>query len=216
MNIDISKWEKQNVVKRGSDLYTRKGLVQVSTPTAGTLYVAGFTVESPFTTEPWHYLFEQATATGLVTLRVVTEEFVEVQNYSLGFMQNDPVITYAVQNGQLMVNSPSLPAPLYGLVGGGLVMAVKTPSLETDTTTLEIPNGHICTFGDRMPIAQGNIVFFNDPGSDPRTYVAENAQPFPGVIYDMVQGTDGALYVFTSKDVHVIPRDALGKGKDPA
>lgn len=217
MIVDVSTWEMHNVIKRGDQLRTRKGLVSIGLPTSGTQYVAGFTVESPFTTEPWHYLFEQDSNTGLVTLRVLTEELVEMFNDALGFMQPNPVITYAVGSNQILINSPSFSTPRYGLVGGGLIPAVKTASINPTTTALDIPAGHICTFGDRAPIAQGNVVFFNDPpsasSSDPRTYVAGNVLPLPGSVYDMMQGPDGALYIFTSKDVYVMPQDALGKGQ---
>ena len=39
-----------------------------------------------------------------------------------------------------------------------------------------------------MPIAQGNVVYFNDAGIDPRIYVAQNAVSLPGSIYDILQG----------------------------
>lgn len=217
MIVDVNTWEMHNVIKRGDQVWTRKGLMSVGTPTGGTSYVAGFTVESPFTTEPWHYLFEQDNNTNVVTMRVVTEELVEVFNLPLGVMQASPVITYALGSNQILINSPSLSAPLYGLAGGPIITAVKTASINPSTTALDIPAGHICTFGDRAPIAQGNVIFFNDPpsssSSDPRTYVGANALPLPGTVYDMMQGPDGALYIFTSKDVYVMPQDALGKGQ---
>jgi hypothetical protein len=213
MLIDISNAELHNIVKRKGGLEVRKGLVSVNTATGGTRYVGGFSVESPFTTEVWHYLFEQNTSTMEVMLRVYTEDFVEMFTHDLGALDRNPVITHAVANNQIMINSPSFSTPLYGLVGGGIIPAVKTESENPDTTALEIMPGHICSFGDRMPIAQGNVVYFNDPGIDPRTYVSQNALPLPGTVYDMFQGDDGALYVFTSAGVFFMAQDALGKGQ---
>jgi hypothetical protein len=213
MKISIADFELENMVRVGDTLRTRKGFVSVKTPTAGTKFVAAWTQESPFTSEPWQYLVEQSTTTRLCTLRVFTEEYGEMFSLDLGVLQKNPVITQGSVNNQMMVNSPAFSTGLYGLVGGGLITAVKTASEQPDTTALDIPAGHVCAFGDRFPIAQGNIEFFNDPGIDPRTYVAENAVPLPGNIYDHMQGPDGGLYMFTSAGVFTMPQDALGQGQ---
>lgn len=213
MRIDISNAELHNMVRRKNGLEVREALVSIKTPNVGTKYVGGFSIESSFTTEVWHYLFEQNTTTLETTMRVYTEDFLEMFAQNLGALDANPIITHAVYNNQIMVNSPSFSGPLYGLVGGGIIPAVKTESINPDTTALEIPQGHVCSFGDRMPIAQGNIVYFNDPGVDPRTYVAQNALPLSGTIYDMFQGDDGALYMFTSAGVFFMAQDALGKGQ---
>jgi hypothetical protein len=215
MRIDISNAELHNMVKRKGGLEVRKGLVSIKQPTANNLYVAGFSVESPFTTEVWHYLFEQHTTTSVVTMRVYTEDFVELYSHDLGALDNKPVITHAVANNQIMINSPSFSTPLYGLVGGGIIPAVKTESENPDTTALEIPIGHTCSFGPRTAIAQGNVVYFNDASqtADPRTFVSQNANPLAGTIYDLFQGDDGALYMFTSAGVFYMAQDAIGKGQ---
>lgn len=214
MLINLSGAELHNLVVRKGGLEVRSGYQAVKLPSGGTSFVGGFSIESPFTTEVWHYLFEQDVA-GVATMRVYTEDFVEMYSHPLGRLAADPVITHAVYANQVMVNSPSFSQPLYGLVGGGTIQAIKTESSNPDTTTLEIPPGHICSFGDRMPIAQGNIVYFNDPRTDldPRTYVAQNGVPLSGAIYDIFQGDDGALYMFTSAGVFYMAQDALGKGQ---
>ena len=211
--VDITGWELHNVVRDGDELRVRRSAVAIKSASGGTAYVAGFTIESPNTTEPWHYLFEQNSTTSVVTLRCFTEEYLELWNFPLGPMQKNPIVTCAVQNNQGMFNSPAFSAPLYFLVGGGCITATKTTSENEDTTALDLPAGHICSFGDRMPIAQGNVVFFNDPGVDPRTYVAENVLSLPGSVFDMFQGPSGALYFFTSAGVYTVPMDALGQGQ---
>lgn len=218
MKVDVSSWEMHNVVKRGKDLRTRRALLSLKTPTGGTSYVGGFTQESPNTSEPWHHLFEQA-ADGTVTMRVYNEEMaVEIFSHPLGVMQKDPVISYGVQNMQMMINSPSFSAPLYALLGGGAVTAMKTvTSIATalSETVLSVPVGHICTFGDRFAIAQGKGVFINDPGLDPRTFTGDGSFPIAGAIYDIFQGEDGFLYMCTSSGIFTFPRDALGQGLSP-
>lgn len=213
MLINLSGAELHNVVIKNGRLMSRRGLYSVKTPTAGSRYVAGFSVESPFTTEVWHYLFEQDMNSLSVTMQVYTEDFVFMYRLALGVMPRNPIITHAVVNNNLMINSPSFSAPIYGWVGGGAMVAVKTESENPDTTALEIPTGHICTFGDRMPIAQGNIIYFNESGIDPRTYVAQNAVPLAATIYDIFQSTDGSLYAGTSDGIYYIPQDSLGQGQ---
>jgi hypothetical protein len=214
-DIDLTQgFELHNVTARGGKFRTRKAFVSLHTPTAGTLHVGAFTLESAFTTEPWHYLFEQSTTTGIVTLRVFTEEFVEMFNFSLGPLQKNAVITKAVVDNEIMINSPSFSAPLFGQVGGGIITATKTASIDPDTTAIDIPQGHICTFGGRMPIAQGPNLFYNDPEIDPRTYVGENVVSFDGSILDIFQASDGALYIFTTNGVFAQAADALGLGQD--
>lgn len=211
--VDVSGWELHNMVATPSGLRTRKAFASLKTPTAGTTYVAGFTVENPSTSEPWHYLFEQTTSSGEVTLRVVTEEFIEMFSTYLGKLGNRPVITSGVVTNQLMIGSSTMSSPLYGLVGGGLISAVKSTSINPDTTALDIPNGPLCAYGGRIAIASGSVVYFNDAVVDPRTFVAENALALPGTVYDLFQGGDGALYMFTSDGVFTLPADALGQGQ---
>jgi hypothetical protein len=213
MRINLAGSELHNMVTRKGALTSRRGLYSVKTPAADHRFVGGFSIESPFTTEVWHYLFEQDVNTAVARLVVYTEDFYEMYQFRIGTIKRNPVITHAVFNNQIIINSPSFPSPIYGVVGGGAMKAVKTESENPDTTALEIPAGHICSFGDRMPIAQGNLIYFNDPDVDPRTYVAQNIQPLAGTIYDIFQSLDGSLYAGTSAGVFYIPQDALGQAQ---
>jgi hypothetical protein len=132
----------------------------------------------------------------------------------MGVMQRDPVISHAVGNNQLFINSPAFSAPLYGIAGGGLITAVRSESNNPDTTALDIPAGHTCSFGDRFAIGAGPFVYFNDPGVDPRVFVDINAKPFPGAVYDVMQGPGGSLFVFTTAGLYTVAADALGQGQD--
>ena len=221
MRVDISKWELHNCYLSPEGLRARRGMAQIRTSTAGTEYVGGFSIESASTTEVWHYLFEQSTTTSIVTMRVYTEQLdfaaSLVFSQDLGPLSKRPAISYAVANNQVMINSPAFSSALYGLPGGGVITAHKTASINPDTTALEIPAGHICSFGDRMVIAQGNTLFVNDPplsnNADPRTFTSENVYPMTGNIYDIVQGDDGRLYIFTSDGTYSLPADAIGQGQ---
>jgi hypothetical protein len=219
MKIPIGpSFELQNMVRTSDGLRTRLGFASLATPTSGTVFVGGFTVESPSTTEPWHYLVEQSTTTLACTLRVFTEEFVELFNFPLGVLQEDLVIRWAVVNNQLLISSPSFSATLFGMPGGGLISATKTLSEDPTVVTLDVPAGHIASFGSQVAVGVGPLIYFNQPRRDldPRTFTAEGVQGFPGTIYDVFQGVDGQLYVFTSAGVFTIAADALGQGQNPS
>lgn len=211
--VDVSRFEKHNLVMRDGKLRVRKALFTALTPTSGTAFTAGSSIESPSTTETWHYLVEQSTTTGVCTLRVVTEDMLALYTYDLGVLTGNPVFSFAVNNSQVMINSPALSAPLYGLVGGGLTTALKQVSENDDTTAIDIPTGHMCSFGDRVAIASGRTVYFSDPDFDPRTFVGENTWVVDGQVLDLFQGPEGSLYAVTSNNVNVLPADALGKGQ---
>jgi hypothetical protein len=221
IDVDISGFELHNMVRtpppapgEPPGLRVRKPFVSLNTPTAGTVYVGSKSIENPSTTEVLHYLFEQATATGIVTLRVMTENFVELFNFPLGQMQADPIITGDVVDNQIMFNSPSFSTPLFGYTGGGIISAVAQASIQPNTTAIEIPNGHICGFGDRFVIAQYTDFFVSDPNDAFRSYVGENAVGIGGTIFDIFQGPDGALFLSTSAGAFSLSADALGQGQE--
>ena len=218
--ISIKNFERHNVIAESGRLSTRRGFVvscNAATFTlAGSEFVGGFSVLVPSSSEAEHYLFLQDTTTGAVTMVVTDEEWVERYRLALGVHPATPVFSHALVNNQLMINAPSMSGPLYGLPGGGVMPAVTTASRNPDTTAIDIPTGHICSFGDRMPIAQGSIVYFNDPTTDPRTYVGENVVPLPATIHAITQGPDGALWMLTPAGAYSMAADALGQGQSVA
>lgn len=213
VDVDLTGFELHNMVHTPQGLRVRKPLVSLNTPTASTVYVGSKSIENPSTTEVLHYLFEQALGTGLVTLRVMTESFVELFSFPLGQMQADPIITGDVVDNQIMFNSPSFSTPLIGYTGGGIISAVAQASIQPNTTALEIPNGHITGFSDRFIIAQYTDFFVSDPNDAFRSYVVENAVGLGATIFDIFQGPDGALFLSTSAGAFTLSADALGQGQ---
>ena len=214
-SVNVSAWERHNVVDDGSGGLTTR-FVFSSLLALGGHCVGAFSIRSPTTTEVWHYVFTQNTTTGAVTLTVYNEEFVALFTYPLGAISDTPVITCAVVFNQMIISSPSFSTSLYGLVGGGVMAAVKVASENPDTTALDVPVGHCCSFGDRVAIATGQIVSFSEPRSgdvDIRCFPAVNQISLPGAVLDMFQGVDGALYMFTTAGIYTLPSDALGQGQ---
>ncbi len=212
----IDDAEKHNAVRVDGVLRARPGLYSHLTPTAGTQFVSGFSIESPSTTEIWHYLFEQSTTTRAVTCRVVTEDMLALYTYELGVLTANPNFTYANVYGQIIINSPALSAPLYHIVGGGITTALKQPSENPLSELLEIPVGCTCEFGDRVAIGSGRTVYFSDPlkfSQGPRTFVEDNTLGLSSLVLDLVVGPDGALNIFTTDGVYILASDALGKGQ---
>lgn len=214
-NVDLSGWEKHNIVDDGAGgLMTRNVFANVLTLSGRC--VGAFSIRSPTTTEVWHYVFTQNTTTNSVTLTVYNEELVALFTYPLGVINDSPVISYAIVRNQIMISSPSFSTSLYGLVGGGVMAAVKIASENPDTTALDVPVGHVCSFGDRVVIATGQVVSFSEPRAtdvDIRCFPAVNQESLPGAVLDMFQGVDGALYMFTTAGIYTLPSDALGQGQ---
>lgn len=215
MAIDLSAFELHNLEFDQGRLAVRDALrsqISASTIRSGSELVAGFSVESSSTTETFHYLFLRNTTTADGYVHVTTEEFRDIAVLHLGSLPERPIITYAFQNQQILINGPGL-APLYAIVGGGITRAVKVESVNPSTTAIEIPSGICCAFGDRIAIAQGNTIYFNDAGTEIRTYVGENGVSLSGTIYDIFQGPGGALISVTSDGIYALPSDALGQGQ---
>lgn len=209
---DLGTAELHNIVVKQGRFQVRDGFrshVAATTIQASSSFIAGFSVESGNTGEVFHYLVNRAT-TGICTLRVCTEEFRTISSLNIGRIDvARPAITYALTSEQILINSPHMPFPVYGLVGGGVKLAQAQESVnEINTSSIQIPRGLTCTFGDRVAIAAGKILYFSDGGTEPRTFVGINAISFPSPIYDIMQSDAGSLFVVTAMDIYVIPADA--------
>ncbi len=206
---NITEWEQQNVETLNNEVRVRRGWRTVLDLTT-TEIVGGFSLECPNTTEIFHYIFTRDTSSN-GTVSIYSEKFTLLTSLAVGKIQSKIPITYAVQNRQILINSPGLKFPLYGIQGGGLKRADKSASVNIDTTTLDIPSGLCCSFGDRWVVASGQNLFFNDPGIHPLAFVAENRRPVPATIYHIEQTEDGFLLILTNDGTYLMPKDALGK-----
>jgi len=207
------KWELHNLVPDGKGWRTRPSFTRATVTLE--FPVAAFSVESPSTSEVWHYIFTQDATSQIVTLNVYNEQLISMYALPLGPMQPGPIVTYGVVNNQLMVSSPSFSSTLYGQLGGGMVTAVATPSEDPTIVTLDVPTGHIFAFADRIGVASGSTLSVNDARRDvdPRTFTSLGLLSVPGTIFDAFQGVDGQAYLFTSDGVFTIPPDALSVGQ---
>jgi hypothetical protein len=202
--------ERHNVTP---DDKVRPALYSVSTPSSGTVFVGGFSIEAANTGALYHYIVERATATGIGTIYVKNEQFQTISSTTIGYIPKQISLSWACQNRQLIISAPEFSYTLYSIVGGGVVRCIKVASAVPTTTALEVPVGSVCSFGDRVVIAQGSALYFNDPGVDIRTFVAENVVAMPAKITDIFEGPSGALIIGTTMGVYALPSDALGQGQ---
>jgi hypothetical protein len=178
----------------------------------GATAVYAFSIENQNTTEVMHYVIYN---NGL--LAIYDEEFVlqfsrVISAESTAGFPEAAIgsFTHAVVNNQLIINSEYLSAPIYGVVGGGVIAAVKVASINPDTSALDLLPGGVAVFGDRMVYSYYNQIFISDPGTEPRTIVAENTISFGGKVLDMFQaGPNGLFYVFTTAGLYTLPADGL-------
>lgn len=208
---DIFKgMEKQNVYNDGN---TRAAFVAQTTVPSGYLYLAGFSVEGANTGEVYHYLLMRQSSTGIGYLKVYTEQWRQISSINVGRIPVKVNLSYALQNRQLIINSPELSYPLYSIVGAGCTRATPVQGDDVEVSTLSIPTGHCCSFGDRVVIAAGSLLYFSDAGIFPRTFTAMNVVALPATIHDIFQGPQGQLVIGTADGVYSLARDALGQGQ---
>ena len=222
IQIDSPTTEYHNTYDGPVGLQTRNGFVTelriedvgVATPrnVSGTQtdFVYGFSVESANTGEVFHYIFT-VDASNVLFASIFDSQFQARAYYSIGKMAADlEPFSVAVNYNQIIVNSSSLPYPLWGFIGGTLVRADRVESINPDTPALTLFPGRVCSFADRFAWAYANQVIFNDPGTEPRTITAPNAISFGGSVLDLFQsGEGGSLIVVCTDATYAIPPDGL-------
>jgi hypothetical protein len=217
----INESELHNVVSGPEGLQTRPGLktilrvedLGVVTPrtAAGTqtAIVSGFSCESANTGEVFHYLFS-VDAVNECTGWVYSDEMECLGSYTIGQLASRTPFSVAINYNQIVVNSPGLPFPLWGFIGGTLVRARAVDSINPDTPDLTLFPGRVCGFADRFVWAYANQIIINDPGTEPRTICGQNTASFGGTVLDLFQaGEGGALVVVCTDATYQIPPDAL-------
>lgn len=178
--------------------------------------VAGFSIPSPATGEVTHYLFARSKNTEHCTLFLLDNEFQTLQEYWVGPVPEDVVISYAVitdvtvANRELLICSPHFDS-LYGIVGGGVTRAVKVESLNPNTSAVEIPRGICTAFAGRVFIGEGRHLYVSDPLA-PRTFVGVNIGALDGAIYSL-HTIGGGLVVVTEGGSYFLPLEVVGSAQ---
>lgn len=224
MQIDLNGQdvEYHNVVQGIRGLEVRPGFlteliiqdIGVQTPRAAsgtsTKFLYGFSIDSANSGETYHYLFT-ADANSNLICSLYDSQMTCRSSFAIGKMTQDAEpFSVAINYNQIVVNSRSMPYPLWGFVGGSLVKANRVESINPDTPALTLFPGRVCGFADRFAWAYANQVIFNDPGTEPRTITAPNAISFGGTVLDLFQsGEGGNLIVVCTDATYSIPPDGL-------
>jgi len=222
LNLLSPNVELHNVILGPDGLETRGGLyaklniedVGVFTPRTAsgtqTSFVFGFSAESANTGDVFHYIFSIDSSNNLY--QSIYDEQFECRAYSVVGVVNSDLepFSYAINYNQIIVNSRSLPYPLWGFIGGSLVKAETVESINPDTPALTLFPGRVCSFADRFVWAYANQIIINDPGTEPRTITAPNAISFGGTVLDLFQsGEGGNLVVVCTDATYQLPADGL-------
>ena len=211
--IDATRWAKVNLWRHPSgELCVRPGLRRVHAPVSGRVFVGGFSVQNSYTREVWHYVFDVADSARLdLKLRVLDETFQVWQVFSVNSDVMPRVITHAVVEGQLLICSPDFPT-IFGIVGSSVRFASAVASADLTHTAIAVPRGICSRWCNRVVIADGRSVFPSDPvaatGGDVRTFVAENQNQRPGVVFGLHEGAGDALVAVTSDGTYALSADA--------
>lgn len=217
---DMSEWATRNIHPLSNgQLAVRPGLRELLTPTSGYEFIAGHSVRSDVTDEVWHYLVERKTADDTVQIRVVDEDFNNLQLLDWGDSPPSSV-SLALAQGQLMLTAPELPT-VWGYVGGAIHLATAPSTFLTVYTPLPIPRGISVGWADRFVISDGTALYFSEgpirnAGSDSpgRTFLGDNAlNPPGGSVKGLHVSAAGDLFVVTDSGVWGLNREAASTGQ---
>ena len=217
MQVDMSTWGKFNLwLDPGGSPCVRPGLRSIASAPSGRRFVDGFSVPSQYTGETWHYVLTVATSGVLdARMHVFDENFQAFQELALNLNREPRALSYGIVEGQIIVGSPDMPT-LWGLIGSGLRVATSVPSDNPATTAIDIPRGMVTSWGNRIVIANGFTVWVSDPvaatGGSPRTFVAQNQNARPGIVYGIHEGAGGMLVCVTSAGVYGLDSAAAAVG----
>jgi len=211
--IATSNWSSRNVwpLANGTPA-VRPGLASLYSAPASTRIVAAFSERCPRTDAMFHYVFTMSTSTTPIVLcRILDEnmvEFAQVDTKASGI----PVgISRAVVGDEILITSPSF-ATLWGLVGSGLVPAVKIDANISTLTTLNVPRGICASWAGRAVVVDGNSLYFSDALA-PRTFTSDNfLDPPGGSVFGLHVSLGGSLIIATTTGVWALPEDAATGG----
>lgn len=217
--VDARGWSKRNCCRLASgELAVRPGLRRVLAPDSQRMFCGGFSILNQFTGETWSYVFDVTSSVSSnrdLRLRIYDEDWQIFQTFSLNRNVDPRVITHAVVEGEILICSPDFPT-LFGLVGSGVILAVKVASDNPSTTAIDMPSGIVSSFGNRFAIADGVTLYFSDPltptGGDARTFVPQNANQRPAPIFGLHEGAGGALVCITRAGVFGLDSSAGAVG----
>ncbi|MEK9645144.1 MAG: hypothetical protein VW547_06325 [Alphaproteobacteria bacterium] len=214
--IDVTRWSKRNLWPLASgDLAVRPGIRRLLAPDNGRKLVGGFSVKNGYTDETWHYVFDVAT-TGVkdLRMRIYDEEFQIFQALTFGDDVDPRAITHAVVHDEILICSPDF-ASRWGLVGSGVILA-ETVASDSGSTALDVPRGICVAIGNRAVVFDGRTMYASDPvsieGGTIRSFIAENANQRPGVVYGAHEGAGGSLVCVTSAGVYGLSAEAFAVG----
>ena len=214
--IDAANLAKRNMATNGAgQLSTRPGL-RVLLDAGASKFYGGFTVRDGLVGEVQHVIIAGADAPPYdLELRVYSESFALLATVAL----NTNVIPRTVTSGmvlrELMIGSPDFPT-LWGIAGGTYRIATKVEQDPVVLTALEVPDGILTQWVNRIVIASGTSLYFSDPvaitGGSPRTFVAQNQNARPGAIFGLHIGAGGMLVCCTDQGTFGLDSSAAAVG----
>jgi len=211
--IDVTGFAKRNMWRQpAGHLSVRPGLRRMTTPAVGRKWVAGFSVQNPWTLEVWHYIADVTTAGADLKVLILDENFAVWQSFDTGTNSIPRGFSHGVVEGEIMIGSPDMPT-LWGIVGSGIQLAQKVASDNPSTTAIEVPRGIVSAVLNRIVIADGASLFISDPvavtGGSPQTFVGQNQNQRPGVVFGIHEGAGGNVVVVTSAGVYSLDPSAF-------
>lgn len=212
--IDVSGWGKRNLWLSGNGArIVRPGLRLIHTPESGYRYVGGFTVKNGRTSEINHYLVDMRTTKPYgVRVHVMDAAFSIFQTFNTGAEKEPEAVTHGVVFNEIMIGlGPDIPL-IWGRLGVGLTWAIAQPSDSGSDNIDPLPTGVVTSWNNRIVVADGRNLYISDPvalgGGTIRSFIGENVNQRPGVVYGLHEGAGGMLIAATSAGVYGLDSSA--------
>lgn len=216
MNVDARSLAKRNLCSNGSgQLQVRPGLRRLKT-FSNKWIAGGFTIKDSRASETTHYvvLTNDAPPFG-VSLVILDENLVEQATITINSNTRPRFVSSGQVLQQLMIGIDGAPS-MWGVIGSTCRIATKVDSVDPTLTALEVPDGLLLSWVNRVVIFQGTSMFVSDPvavtGGSPRTFTADNQSITRGNTFGAHVGAGGMLVVCTDKGVFGLDSSAAAIG----
>lgn len=214
--IDARTLAKRNMATNGAgQLSTRPGMRRLLNASTSRFY-GGFTNRDGTTGDVQHIIIagESSAPVGL-ELRVYDENFALQATVSLLSNAIPRAVTVGMVLRQVMIGSPEFPT-LWGIQSGTYRIATKVENEESGLSAIEVPDGILTQWLNRIVVANGTALYFSDAvavtGGSPRTFYAQNQNNRPGAIFGLHVSGGGMLMACTDQGVYGLDPAAAAVG----
>jgi hypothetical protein len=201
-----------NLTHQSQNWKSRQGLITALSPTASRT-IASVSRHTSNSGRVYYYLLEYD-ANYTLFCKIYNKDLVQIGNtVNLATQASDPTQPiYWAQNAynKIIITGYGL-TPLTAEVGSSPRRAQAAPPAQAnpDTPPLPIARGPSTRFGDRIAVAENNIVYLQYPDVSPEVYTASGIVAVAGQITNIIQSVSGDLRIITADNQTIADQAGL-------